>query len=100
MNIYRVLGDRIGTSEARELAQQLVAWHDAMVNHLRVVAARATAKCTDDCPHVEAGVLWTAAQEVFGASARQLEFLRSHGQPPRRASTFAPARDRAAEIGA
>ncbi len=98
MNIYRILGDRIGTSQARELAQQLVAWHDAMVKHLRVVGSRA-AQCGEDCPHVEAGVLWAEAQEVLGASARQLEFLRSHGQR-RRVSTLLPARDRAAEMGA
>ena len=99
MNIYRVLGDRIGTSEARELAQQLVAWHDAMVKHLRVVGSRPTLQCGDGCPHEEASVLWTAAQNILGASARQLEFLRSHGQR-RRASTFPIARDRAAEMGA
>ena len=99
MNIYRILGDRIGTSEARELAQQLVAWHDAMVKHLRVVDSRATVECADDCPHVEAGLLWTAAQNILGASAGRLEFLRSHGQP-RRASTLPMARDRAAEMGA
>jgi hypothetical protein len=99
MNMYRVLGDRIGTSEARELAQQLVAWHDAMVKHLRIIGSRATAHCADDCPHAEAGVLWTAALEILGASARQLEFLRSHGQRSR-VSTFTIARDRAAELGA
>lgn len=99
MNIYRALGDRIGTSEARELAQQLVAWHDAMVKHLRIIGSRATERCADDCPHAEAGVLWTAAQEILGASARQLEFLRSHGQQPR-VSTLPVARDRAAEMGA
>jgi hypothetical protein len=98
MNIYRVLGDRIATSEARELAQQLVAWHDAMVKHLRVLGSRPTAQCSDDCPHVEAGALWTAAENIFGAGARQLEFLRSHGQR-RRASTLADARDRAAAMG-
>ena len=99
MNIYRVLGDRIGTLEARELAQQLVAWHDAMVKHLRIARSLATARCAEDCPHVDAGVLWTAAQEILGASARQLEFLRSHGQR-RPASTFPIAGDRAAEMGA
>jgi hypothetical protein len=99
MNIYRVLGDRIATSEARELAQQLVVWHDAMVKHLRIIGSRATERCADDCPHEEAGVLWTAAQEIFGAGARQLEFLRSHGQRPR-ASALPLARDRAAEMGA
>jgi hypothetical protein len=99
MNVYRVLGDRIGTSEARELAQQLAAWHDAMVRHLRVAGSRPTAECAEDCPHVEAGVLWTAAQNIFDASARRLEFLRSHGER-RRASTLPVARDRAAEAGA
>jgi hypothetical protein len=99
MNIYRILGDRIGTLEARELAQRLVAWHDAMVKHLRVVGSRVTARCADDCPHAEAGVLWAAAQDILGDNARQLQFLRSHGQP-RRASTFVIARDRAAEMGA
>jgi hypothetical protein len=97
MNIYRVLGDRIGTSEARELAQQLVAWHDAMVKHLRVIGTRPTLQCADGCPHEEAGALWTAAQEILGAGARQLEFLRSHGQP-RRTSARPAAQDRVAEI--
>lgn len=39
VNIYRNLGDRVGTLEARELAAQPVAWHDAMVNHVRVADA-------------------------------------------------------------
>jgi hypothetical protein len=99
MNIYRVLGDRIGTSEARELVQQLVEWHDAMVRHLRVVASRPAGHCSDECPHVEAVLLWAAAQDVFGASARQLEFLRSHGQR-RRASTLAMVRGQAADMAA
>ena len=99
MNIYRVLGDRIGTSDARELAQLLVAWHDAMVKHLRVVGARPTRQCADGCPHEEASVLWAAAQDILGVDARQLEFLRSHGQR-QRASTLPSARDRAPEISA
>ena len=99
MNIYRVLCDRIGTSEARELAHHLVDWHDAMVKHLRVVASHTTPICPDDCPHVQAGVLWAAAQDILGASARQLGFLRSHGER-RRASTLPVAWDRAAEMGA
>src|SRR5687768_9038183 len=37
MNVYRILGDYVGTSEARVLAEQLVAWHDSMVKHLRIV---------------------------------------------------------------
>lgn len=99
MNIYRVLCDRVGTGEARELARQLVVWHDAMVKHLRRGGSLATARCADDCPHVEAGMLWTAARDILGASARQLEFLRSHGQRGG-ASTLPLARDRAAELGA
>jgi len=98
MNIYRVLCDRIGTSEARELAQHLVKWHDAMVKHLRLAASDTMPRCADNCPHVEAGVLWAAAQDILGASARQLGFLRSHGER-RRASTLPVAWDRATEMG-
>jgi hypothetical protein len=99
MNIYRVLGDRIGTSEARELAEQLVAWHDAMVKHLRVVSSHRGATCLDDCPHDEAMLLWSAAQRVFGSKAKDLAFLRSHGHGPR-TSTVTRVRDQAAEIRA
>ena len=99
MNMYRILGDRIGTIEARELAQQLVAWHDAMVKHLRVISSKPTPQCAEGCPHDDAGVLWTAAQTVFGADARQLAFLRSHGRQ-RRPSTLRMVQDRAAEMGA
>jgi hypothetical protein len=99
MNIYRVLGDRVGTSDARELAHQLVAWHDAMVKHLRVIGSRPTLQCADDCPHEEASMLWASALEILGADAQQLEFLRSHGQR-RRASALPSARDTAAEMSA
>ena len=99
MNMYRVLGGHVGTSEARELAEQLVTWHDAMVKHLRVVSSRRGVKCLDDCPHDEATLLWSAAQQTFGTRAKDLTFLRSHGQGPRR-STMPRVRDRAAEIRA
>ena len=97
MNIYRRLGDQVATSEARELAELLVAWHDAMVKHLRVLATRQDAQCGEDCPHEEAASLWTAAQHTFGAKARELEFLRSHRQA-RRVTTVPRIRDRAAEM--
>lgn len=97
MNIYRRLGDHVATTEARELAEQLVAWHDAMVKHVRVLSSRHDAQCAEDCPHAEAAVLWTAAQRTFGARARDLVFLRSHGQAKRR-TTATHARDRAAEM--
>ena len=99
MNIYRRLGDQIATGEARELAEQLVAWHDAMVKHLRVLASRQDAHCGEDCPHEDAASLWTAAQQTFGARARDLVFLRSHGQT-KRLTTTAQVRDRAAEMRA
>ena len=97
MNIYRRLGDQVATSEARELAEQLVAWHDDMVKHLRVLGSRHNARCAEDCPHEDAESLWTAAQRAFGSRARELAFLRSHGQPTRMATT-ASVRDRAAEM--
>ena len=99
MNIYRGLGDRIGTSEARELAEQLVAWHDAMVRHLRVVSARRGATCLDECPHDEATLLWSAAQLTFGTRAKDLTFLRSHAQGSR-TSTVRRGRDQVNEIRA
>ena len=97
MHIYRRLGDQVGTGEARELAEQLVAWHDAMVKHLRVLDSRHDAQCGEDCPHEDAAFLWTAAQGAFGARARDLMFLRSHGQR-RRVASMPKVRDRAAEM--
>ena len=94
MNVYRILGDYVGTSEARVLAEQLVAWHDSMVKHLRVVGARRGPACADDCPHDEAAGLWSEAQTAFGARADNLTFLRSHGQR-RRTADVRIADDRA-----
>ena len=96
MNIYRRLGDEVATNEAREFVEQLVAWHDAMVKHLRVLGSRQDARCSEDCPHDDAALLWLAAQEMFGVKARELVFLRSHGHP-RRQRTTPQVRDRAAE---
>ena len=36
MNIYRMIGNKLGTREAIELAERLNAWHDAMVTHERL----------------------------------------------------------------
>jgi len=63
-----------------------------MVRHLRVVGARQGVKCGEDCPHEEAAQLWSAAQSIFGAGAKNLAFLRSHGH----AAALVPARDKAA----
>lgn len=71
MNVYKQLGYANGTPEARQLADRLSAWHDAMVAHER----RADSSCSDGCPHAEARALWREALEVFGAEARELRFL-------------------------
>lgn len=76
MNVYRRLGDEVGTMEARELAEQLVAWHDAMVKHVRVVGDGNPRGCAEGCPHEEAAMLWPAARETFGDRADALDFLR------------------------
>jgi hypothetical protein len=78
MNIYKLLGDRIGTLEARDLAQELVRWHDAMVKHLRVQSQHG-GRCADSCPHEAARALWSEALDVFGERAADLRFLQSHG---------------------
>jgi hypothetical protein len=78
MNMYIVVGDRVGTPESRELAQQLVHWHDAMVKHVRLITHHGR-RCLDGCPHEEARTLWSAALDVFGDHAGALTFLQHHG---------------------
>ena len=68
MNIYRMLGNKIATADALELAERLSAWHDAMVAHERLRPRG----CDDECPHVEARALWGDASRVFGPHAREL----------------------------
>jgi hypothetical protein len=89
MNMYRALGDRIGTLEARALAQQLVRWHDAMVKHLRAMD-RHGRRCAEGCPHEEARTSWLAALDAFGDGVSALGFLQRHGSP-RPHHGFAPA---------
>lgn len=81
MNSYLMLGEKVGTPEARDLALQLRAWHDAMVTHLRAIRLQRV-RCGEDCPHEEARVLWPMALDVFGAHAATLEFLRAQGARP------------------
>src|SRR5690349_24832870 len=97
MTNYLHLGDQLGTADARDLAQQLVAWHDAMVRHVRVAGSRRGPRCLDECPHDEAATLWLAAQETFGRRAHELAFLRSHGERALTTSGRAPAQPRHGE---
>jgi hypothetical protein len=87
MNPYALLGRRIASREAEDLSARLSAWHDAMVAHER--SLRTGDACDDECPHVEARALWSAAVEAFGHEADDLIFLRSRAgaaQPRRRVS--------------
>jgi hypothetical protein len=77
MNIYRMIGNALGTPEAIDLAERLSAWHDAMVAHER--SARRSDGCDDECPHVDAATLWREAALLFGDRATELAFLRSRG---------------------
>ena len=74
MNVYRMLGNNVGTAEAQALAERLSSWHDAMVSHER---AGRTTDCDEECPHADAAPLWQAAVEAFGTRADELRFLRS-----------------------
>lgn len=75
MNIYRMIGNTLGTPEAIELASRLSAWHDAMVAHERLSSRREA--CDEECPHVDAASLWREAAQLFGERADELSFLRS-----------------------
>lgn len=87
MNPYVMLGAGIGTSEAASLSARLGAWHDAMVAHERRLRTGRTADtCDEECPHVEARMLWAEALATFGARAGELTFLRSRAIDARRQS--------------
>ena len=82
-SLYSRIGEAIGTTEARRLAETLSRWHDEMVWHQRHVArVGVTASCSDSCPHAVAVDLWQEARAVYGAAADQLTFLRSTLEAP------------------
>ena len=92
MNPYAILGSGVGTEEAASLCARLNAWHDAMVAHERRLRAGRTAHgCDEDCPHVEARMLWAEALATFGARANDLAFLRSRAMPASESSELIPA---------
>lgn len=78
MSMYRLIETAEGQRAPSDLAERLVAWHDAMVTHERGSrAGRLAPPCDDECPHVEAKELWAEAVSVLGDSAQDLTFLRS-----------------------
>lgn len=81
MNLYTMVGSRIGTSEATALSARLAIWHDAMVTHERKIrVGRPSAVCDEECAHAEARTLWIEALDVFGDRAQELTFLRSRAR--------------------
>jgi len=78
MNPYAMVSSGVNTNEGASLAARLAAWHDAMVAHERKLRMdHAGEICDDECPHVEARLLWNEAVETFGSRAQELKFLRS-----------------------
>lgn len=78
MNVYRMIGNNVGTAEALDLAERLSSWHDSMVAHERG-SARSGQGCDDECPHADASTLWEEALHTLGEKADELRFLRTHG---------------------
>ncbi|HWI19761.1 MAG TPA: hypothetical protein VNT81_18540 [Vicinamibacterales bacterium] len=78
MNPYAIADLASGSADAASLRARLQAWHDQMVAHERRLRTDPDAgPCDDECPHVEATVLWREAAALLGARARDLTFLRS-----------------------
>lgn len=81
MSMYRLIETADGLRAPSELAERLVAWHDAMVAHERMRrAAPSASPCGDECPHVEARELWAEAKATLGTGALDLTFLRSRAE--------------------
>jgi hypothetical protein len=78
MSMYRLIETAEGLRAPSDLAERLVAWHDAMVTHERGRGAGGvTSACDEDCPHAEARELWAEAVAILGGTAHDLTFLRS-----------------------
>jgi hypothetical protein len=90
-----MLSSGLDTNHGSSLAARLTAWHDAMVAHERKLRMDTAGEaCDEECPHVEARLLWGEALETFGDRAHELKFLRSRATnapqsqpPPRRRAT-------------
>lgn len=72
-----------GDSASAALVDELCAWHDRMVAHIRRHGASAgRCQCGDQdvCPSEDAVDLWARACRTFGAGADALAFLRQHAE--------------------
>jgi hypothetical protein len=78
MNFYEMTAARIGTAEARALAERLNTWHDEMVMHRRRALRNPSSEpCSADCPYYSAVYFWSEARRILGECANELRFLRS-----------------------
>ena len=100
MNPYAMLGSAVGTHDASALGARLSSWHDAMVAHERRLRLNKESDgCHDECPHAEAGALWSEAVTTFGPRANELTFLRARAKQSAGPTVGRPAR-RAVEASA
>jgi hypothetical protein len=80
VDVYRQVANRVGGNQALLLAQELRAWHDAMVSHQRTLTRLGfsphACREWDDCAHGLARELWRRAVTTFGDDADALSFLR------------------------
>ena len=78
MSPYAIVSSNAPSAEAASLVERLTSWHDRMVAHERQLRTAGTSgPCDDECPHVEAGMLWTEVTSVIDPPANELAFLRS-----------------------
>lgn len=73
----------VSATDAGDLIDELCAWHDRMVAHVRRHGATPrVCTCADDeiCPRREAVTLWAQARQALGDAAAPLTFLRQHAE--------------------
>ncbi|HOG30134.1 MAG TPA: hypothetical protein PLT35_12720, partial [Vicinamibacterales bacterium] len=72
-----------GRRDVQLFVEELMAWHDEMVQHRRVVAQLGPdLACSDTCPHQTGRRLWREAREILGPKADTLIFLRACATQP------------------
>lgn len=76
---YRYL---VSAADAADLIDDLCAWHDRMVAHVRRHGAATGCSCedADECPRRQAVSLWAQASRELGDAAKSLTFLRQHAE--------------------